>query len=53
MQELERGIINRRITPTRPASGNTEVAGTVVAAGMQMVRIQPGKFMMGSAPATN
>jgi len=53
VQELERGIINRRITPTRPASGNTEVAGTVVAAGMQMVRIQPGKFMMGSAPATN
>ncbi|MFM7919625.1 MAG: SUMF1/EgtB/PvdO family nonheme iron enzyme, partial [Planctomycetaceae bacterium] len=48
VQELERGIINRRNTPTRPASGDNKVAGTVMAAGMQMVRIQPGKFMMGS-----
>jgi len=48
VQELERGIINRRNTPTRPASGGNKVAGTVMAAGMQMVRIQPGKFMMGS-----
>jgi chromosome segregation ATPase len=50
VRELERGILNRRpaSTPTPPATGGSKVTGTAMAAGMQMVLIQPGKFMMGS-----
>ena len=48
MQELERGTINRHPAPAPTVPAGSKVAGTVMAAGMQMVRIQPGKFMMGS-----
>jgi formylglycine-generating enzyme required for sulfatase activity len=50
VRELERGILNRRSasTSTPPATGGSKVTGTAMAAGMQMVLIQPGKFMMGS-----
>ncbi|MFM8477843.1 MAG: SUMF1/EgtB/PvdO family nonheme iron enzyme, partial [Planctomycetaceae bacterium] len=48
VQELERGIINRRPAPTPTVPAGSKVAGTAMAAGMRMVRIQPGKFMMGS-----
>jgi formylglycine-generating enzyme required for sulfatase activity len=48
VQELERGIINRRPAPAPTVPAGSKVAGTAMAAGMRMVRIQPGKFMMGS-----
>ncbi|MEY3174495.1 MAG: hypothetical protein RLZZ436_2409 [Planctomycetota bacterium] len=48
VQELERGILNRRSTTPAPSTGSSKVTGTAMAAGMQMVRIQPGRFMMGS-----
>jgi formylglycine-generating enzyme required for sulfatase activity len=48
VQELERGITNRHPAPAPTVPAGSKVAGTVMAAGMQMVRIQPGKFMMGS-----
>ena len=48
VRELERGILNRPPLPTPPVPGSGKVAGTAMAAGMQMVLIQPGKFIMGA-----
>lgn len=52
VQELEKGILNRR--QARPAPGpapsgaGSGIVSTTMAAGMPMVRIPAGKFMMGS-----